>query len=420
MQRTIMAGMGLLVMAGLLLGVVLMRRPLRLNYTSPATGHAADLAAAPDSPLPAIESPTASPARATPEPFISTADGDVWQVLDPVNRLSFFLPMKWDAVTPEAGVESGVTEMADYDLRDGAPPPAGAVKAQIGVSLLAEGEGFDAWVAREREAARSAGKTLGENQPYTLGKFSGVAYTSQPAGSDGKAALSIYLLLETGRIVTISGGPADSPAFAQLLHSLESLLVDPSPLPPPPGYTYTIPGLTPIPLTPPPAPSATPIREPFVVRDPVNRFTLTLPPGWFAFTPHEGSYIGATDVVNYDLGAYDKRPPGGISAQISIGQLEEDRSFEDWLVERRKLETSLENGSVGDRLGEAQPYKLGAYSGVAYTIEEPGPGDADGDIIFTIYLLTETRRIVGIGVRPMDSPHFKEIRKILETLVVEP
>lgn len=113
-------------------------------------------------------------------------------------------------------------------------------------------------------------------------------------------------------------------------------------------------------------------------------------------------------------------PPGGISAQISIGQLEEDRSFEDWLVERRKLETSLEIGAVGNQLGEAQPYKLGAYSGVAYTIEEPGPGDADGDIIFTIYLLTETRRIVGIGVRPMDSPHFEEIMQILETLVVEP
>ncbi len=420
MQRTIMAGMGLLVMAGLGLGVVLMRAPLRLNYAPPDTGHAADRAAAPDSPLPAIESPAASSARATPEPFISTADGDVWQVLDPVNRLSFFLPMTWFALTPEAGVESGVTEVADYDLRNEASRPAGAVKARIGVDLLAEGERFDAWVAKKREAARTAGETLGENQPYKLGKFSGVAYTSQPAGSDGGAALSIYLLLETGRIVTISGGPADSPAFAQLLHSLESLLVDPSPLPPPAGYTYTIPGLTPIPLTPPPAPSATPIRQPFLVRDPVNRFTLTLPPGWFAFTPHADSILGVTNVINYDQGAYDKRPLGGIKAQISIGQLEGDRSFEDWIVERRKLETSLEIGAVGNQLGEAQPYKLGAYSGVAYTIEEPGPGDADGDIIFTIYLLTETRRIVGIGVRPMDSPHFEEIMKILETLVVEP
>ena len=417
MQRTIMAGMGLLVMAGLLLGVVLMRRPLRLNYTSPATGHAADLAAAPDSPLPAIESPTASPARATPEPFISTADGDVWQVLDPVNRLSFFLPMKWDAVTPEAGVESGVTEMADYDLRDGAPPPAGAVKAQIGVSLLAEGEGFDAWVAREREAARSAGKTLGENQPYTLGKFSGVAYTSQPAGSDGKAALSIYLLLETGRIVTISGGPADSPAFAHLLHSLESLLVDPSPLPPPPGYTYTIPGLTPIPLTPPPAPSATPIRQPFVVRDPVNRFTLTLPPGWYAFTPPINTYIGVTSISNYDLGAFEYRPPYGVNAQISIGLLEDDKSFEAWLHEQREYGTSVESGGLGNQLSEMEPYKLGIYPGVAYTAKSPSPEE---DTVFIIQLLTDTRRIIGISVRPADSPDFDQIMQIINTLVIEP
>ena len=419
MQRTIMGGVGLLVMAGLVLGVVLMRAPLRLNFAPAGTGHAAGLAAAPDSPLPTMEAPTASPARVTPEPFISTADGDVWQVLDPVNRLSFFLPMTWDAVTPEAGVQSGVTEVANYDLRDATSRPAGAVKAQIGVDLLAEGEEFDAWVAEQRNTARAAGETLNEVQPYKLGEFSGVAYTSQPAVSDGEAALSIYLSLATGRIVTISGGPAESPAFAQLLHSLESLLVDPSPLPPPPGYTYTIPGLTPIPLTRPVAPSATPSREPFVVRDPVNRFSLTLPPGWFAFTPHADSILGVTNVINYDQGAYDKRPLGGIKAQISIGQLEGGRSFEDWIVERRKLETSFENGSVGNRLGEARPYELGAYSGVAYTIEEPGIDDASGDIIFTIHLLTETRRIIGIGVRPMDSPHFDEIMKILETIVVE-
>ena len=417
MQRTIMAGVGLLVMAGLVLGVVLMRAPLRLNYAPAGTGHAADLAAAPDSPLPTMEAPTASPARATPEPFISTADGDVWQVLDPVNRLSFFLPMTWDAATPEAGVQSGVTEVANYDLRDATSRPAGAVKAQIGVDLLAEGEEFDAWVAEQRNTARAAGETLNEVQPYKLGEFSGVAYTSQPAGSDGEAALSIYLPLATGRIVTISGGPAESPAFAQLLHSLESLLVDPSPLPPPPGYTYTIPGLTPIPLTPPPVPSATPSREPFVVRDPVNRFSLTLPPGWFAFTPPINTYIGVTSISNYDLGSFEYRPPYGVNAQISIGLLEGDTSFEAWLLEQREYGTSVESGGLGNQLSEMEPYRLGTYPGVAYTAKSPS---SEEDTVLIIQLLTDTRRIIGIGIRPADSPASDQIVQILNTIVVEP
>ena len=77
-------------------------------------------------------SPLQTAPAAKPEPFISTADGDVWQVLDPVNRLSFFLSMTWYAVTPEASVASGMTEVADYDLRSDAPRPAGAVNLKHG------------------------------------------------------------------------------------------------------------------------------------------------------------------------------------------------------------------------------------------------------------------------------------------------
>lgn len=175
----------------------------------------------------------------------------------------------------------------------------------------------------------------------------------------------------------------------------------------------TIQDLTPLWFTPEPTLTATPSLGGSVIYDPVNKFSLTLPAGWYAYPPDPNAIVGVTQITNYDLSASDKRPALGVSAQISVGPLEDGKTFDQWIAERRQLETSPDYGAGNIQLTDAQQYTLAKYAGVRYTARE-----LLGETTMVIYLLTDDRQIIGISIRPTESPNFAKILTILETLTL--
>lgn len=166
---------------------------------------------------------------------------------------------------------------------------------------------------------------------------------------------------------------------------------------------------------PPPIPTPGPLIGPQTINDPLNHFSLQLLPGWYASTPDSNAVVGVTTISNYDMYRIDNRPPGGMSIHISIGQLDTDQSFDQWLSERRALETSPEYGASGVTLTEPQPYVVGRYEGVTYTAYDPS-----GEGTMVIYLLTNDRRIVGIDLRPVGAPALPEALSMLSALEISP
>jgi len=154
-----------------------------------------------------------------------------------------------------------------------------------------------------------------------------------------------------------------------------------------------------------------PITQSRVIYDPVNRFSLQLPTNWYVVTPDSNAIIGVTTITNYDISVVESQPPDGLSIQISIGDLNPDQSFEQWLSERRILETSPNYGASGVTLTEPQPYTLGDYEGITYSAYGPS-----GESTMVIYLLTDDQRIVGIGLGPTDSSVISEALLMLSTL----
>lgn len=202
--------------------------------------------------------------------------------------------------------------------------------------------------------------------------------------------------------------------------SLSPLLTATSPTSPLPTPIATS-GPTPTPYPTPwpqdftPSPTATPTVTPegipFLITDPVNRLSLTLLPGWYASIPSKNAVAGATVIKNYFEGDVSSE---ALKIQISVHTPEAGQSFEEWLVDRRVRQTSPEYGAGGVTLTEPQPYTLGRYTGVTYIAHD----SFSGEDIMIIYLLTNDERIVGIGLRPVDSLALSEGLSILSTLEV--
>jgi hypothetical protein len=179
----------------------------------------------------------------------------------------------------------------------------------------------------------------------------------------------------------------------------------------------TIEDLTPLWFTPEPV-IATPSLEGSIVYDPLNKFSLILPAGWYAYTPGTNATVGITTITNYNLSVIDSRPSHGVSLQISIGQLETEMSFEEWLEKRRSQEMSPEYGAAENQLTDPEPYQAGNYEGVTYSATS-----VLGDKGVVIYLLTNDRRLAGIGLGPIVSENAQArstALTILSTLKIDP
>jgi hypothetical protein len=236
------------------------------------------------------------------------------------------------------------------------------------------------------------------------------------AVSSPHAKFAVMLMFLT-LVLTVSCKPETPPARAPQAGAQVSPVNTPLPViairP-----TSVSPLPTPLPrvITPPaPQPTPGPVVGPRSVYDPLNRFSITLLPGWYAYTPDAKAIAGVTTISNYDMNLVDNRPPSGLSIQISIGQLSADQTFEQWLSYWRALETSPENGSFGVTLTEPESLMLGRYKGVRFVGKSLNSGDT-----LEIDLVTNDNRVAVIGVSPADSPLLSEVLSMLSTIEISP
>ena len=154
---------------------------------------------------------------------------------------------------------------------------------------------------------------------------------------------------------------------------------------------------------------------PQAIYDPLNRFSVKLLPGWYAYAPDAKAIAGVTTISNYDMNLIDSRPPNGLSIQISVGQLGVEQTFEQWLSNWRALETSPENGAFGVTLTEPKPFMLGRYQGVSFIGKVlNGPDTLEIDVV------TGDNRVAVIGVSPADSPLITKVLSMLSTIEISP
>lgn len=176
--------------------------------------------------------PTRSPWPITPEPSATaTPPSDPLAVYDPVNRFRLRILPGWYAITPDANAVGGVTSISNYDKHLVDEPPTGSMSIEIYTEVLGSGQSFEQWLSDQRARGTSpeygaGGVTLTEPQPYTLGRYAGVTYTSRDLFS-GEGITIIFLMMSDRRIVIIDLAPADSPMLASAQTILSTLEVSP-------------------------------------------------------------------------------------------------------------------------------------------------------------------------------------------------
>lgn len=152
-----------------------------------------------------------------------------------------------------------------------------------------------------------------------------------------------------------------------------------------------------------PAPVATltyPIIGPKCFIDPLNRFSLNLPVGWYADPPPEaGAAGGASIIYNYDprkiVNETTILPAGSLKIQFSSDQLATSQTIEQWLSDEISSLTSQQSPEPARATLPTQ-YTLGKWQGYAYILT--GQGD-----VRVIVLAWVDQRILIIELRPAES-----------------
>ena len=245
----------------------------------------------------------------------------------------------------------------------------------------------------------------------------------------GFFAATIFWRPETNRSATEKTGQVSAATSV----APDSPLPSAEPFPPPPALTelpwivgepftgaesIELSQMTPLPLTPEPWIPPTPYPEDRVVTDPIGTFTLMIPKGWYAFFA-TNSVQGAAEVANFDLGAMEGRPKGGISIHFSIEQLKEGQTFEQWLVQSSEYIESPTYGPSPISVTENQPITFNGYSGVTFDAEV-FMDDGQVQTLESIFLLTNEKWVTGIVIKPKSAPDYPKALSILETLIITP
>ena len=113
---------------------------------------------------------------------------------------------------------------------------------------------------------------------------------------------------------------------------------------------------------------------------------------------------------NYDsesFGSEGPLPPNLAAFSVSVYFLPADKSFDQWLSERRALEAT--SAPITLTLSEPYSYTLGNYHGVAYTAA--GYGEESLSI-----KLNGGSKVIDIGLSPTKSLATDEALSILSTL----
>lgn len=146
--------------------------------------------------------------------------------------------------------------------------------------------------------------------------------------------------------------------------------------------------------------------------DPSNRFSIILPPGWYAYPPYGG--IGSTEVTNYDVdkvtGDDDILHNGGLKVSIGSYPLTPDQSFEEWVQEW--LATLPQDQDPQPDFEDPAPYQVGEYSGVSFQVT--ALGNTGEEIVLDL-----GNRVIVIGVLPKNSLSMKYALEMLRTLHID-
>ncbi len=172
--------------------------------------------------------------------------------------------------------------------------------------------------------------------------------------------------------------------------------------------------MTPVSLTPEPWIPPTPYPEDTVTGDSAKTFRVMVPKGWYASFP-DNLLQGEATIANFDLGAMEGRPEGGISVNFGIGELEPEQTFEQWLAARRQLEAHPDYGSPPRPISDSQPITLAGYSGVT-DVMSVAMDNGEWWPVQNIYLAVDEKWVMGVVIKPTSAPDYQKAVAVLQSM----
>ena len=223
-----------------------------------------------------------------------------------------------------------------------------------------------------------------------------------------------------GQVAPATGVAPDSP-----LPTAEPIAPPPAPTEPPwiAGEPFT--GVesikssetTPVPLTPEPEVPPTPFLADEIVEDATNTFSIAIPKGWYAFFPRS-ILEGEVTVANFDIGALEGRPKGGISLHFGVGALSDGQIFEQWLAERTAQEMAPLYGPPPRVITDSQPITVAGFTGVS-SVKSIVMESGDWWPIQQIYLPINKNMVMGIVIKPALSSDYEKALSLVQSMRVE-
>jgi hypothetical protein len=116
-----------------------------------------------------------------------------------------------------------------------------------------------------------------------------------------------------------------------------------------------------------------PLMGPMCFKDPINKFSLKLPAGWFADPPPPaGALAGASEIYNFDptqfVGKKEAELQSGyLKIEFGSAPLPADRPFELWLSDEIARERTTAAPAL-PTISEPVPFTFGKYKGQTYLV----------------------------------------------------
>lgn len=147
------------------------------------------------------------------------------------------------------------------------------------------------------------------------------------------------------------------------------------------------------------------------IYDDIHHFTIYLPPGWsYSLSPYGGAML----LANYE-NISDYLPDGGVLIELGAGAMPLGQTITQVVESRLAYERSFEDGISDAVFSTPEPFTLGAYTGLSYVISP-----TFGIKIRTIFLESKDGRLMGINIKPADSPALPEALQVLATVELLP
>lgn len=157
-------------------------------------------------------------------------------------------------------------------------------------------------------------------------------------------------------------------------------------------------------------------QTPTSYTDPLYRYTLTLPPGWYALPTPTDALFGSALFANYDIETwqnYQELPPHGIKIQIGVGPLN-GKELSAWTTERITHQVTPEGAQPRVLAPSAtRNIRVGSNTGLVTVISGPG-GYAVTEIE-----ISRAGEVLSIGITASDLSDLWSALGLLTTLSVD-